>query len=362
MKKLLALQQNSDYSWNYILEIILKHKKALLSAHLVAILATLTTAPVPLLMPLLVDEVLLNKPGTVLKTINQFTPIDWHNPLLYISIILIGSLGLRLFGLIFNVIQTKQFSELAKDIVFHIRRDLILKLQTISLSEYETLGSGTIISHLVTDLETLDQFIGTTVSKLILAFFTIIAVAIILLWMNWQLGLFILLLNPIVIYLTRLVGKQVKYLKAKENNAYSDFQQELTETLEAIQQIRASNRERHYAQQLINSADKVKHHSIHYAWKSDAVNRCSFIIFLFGFDIFRALSMLMVFYSDLTIGQMLAVFGYLWYMMSPVQELLNIQYAFYSAKAALERINRLNRLRLEPHYPHLKNPFIKSTT
>lgn len=54
---------------------------------------------------------------------------------------------------------------------------------------------------------------------------------------------------------------------------------------------------------------------------------------------------------------MMAVFGYLWFMMAPVQELLNIQYAFYAAKAALYRINNLVDLPLEPQYPHLKNPF-----
>ena len=82
-----------------------------------------------------------------------------------------------------------------------------------------------------------------------------------------------------------------------------------------------------------------------------------FLIFLFGFDIFRATAMLMVLYSDLSIGEMLAVFGYLWFMMAPVQEILGIQYAFYAAKAALQRVNHLNTLNQEPHYPHQKNPF-----
>jgi ATP-binding cassette subfamily C protein len=180
--------------------------------------------------------------------------------------------------------------------------------------------------------------------------------------MHWQLGLFILCLNPIVIYFTRAVGSRVKELKAKENSAYGVFQQALSETLEAIHQIRASNRERYYCERLIDSALAVKKHSIAYAWKSDAVGRLSFLIFLFGFDVFRALAMLMVFYSNLSIGQMLAVFGYLWYMMAPVQELLNIQYAFYSAKAALTRINKLNVLQQEPHYPHLHNPFLNTKT
>ena len=72
--------------------------------------------------------------------------------------------------------------------------------------------------------------------------------------------------------------------------------------------------------------------------------------------------MMMVFYSDLSIGEMLAVFGYLWFMMAPVQEILGIQYAFYAAKAALVRINRLNALEQEPYYPHLENPFLNKKT
>jgi ATP-binding cassette subfamily C protein len=72
--------------------------------------------------------------------------------------------------------------------------------------------------------------------------------------------------------------------------------------------------------------------------------------------------MLMVVFSDLTVGEMMAVFGYLWFMMAPVQELLNIQYSFFGAKAALGRVNRLLDLKLEPRYPHLKNPFAGKTT
>lgn len=313
-------------------------------------------------MPLLVDEVLLNKPGITVATINRFFPPLWHTPVLYISLILVFSTVMRLIALGLNIIQSKQFYRLSKDVIFQIRKNLLQRLQVISMSEYESLGTGTVISHLVTDLDTLDQFIGTTMSKLLVAFLTVLGTAIILLWMHWQLGLFILCLNPVVIFFTRAVGSRVKELKAKENSAYGVFQQALSETLEAIHQIRASNRERYYCERLIDSALAVKKHSIAYAWKSDAISRLSFLIFLFGYDIFRALAMLMVFYSNLSIGEMLAVFGYLWYMMGPVQELLNIQYAFYSAKAALARINKLSILRQEPCYPHLENPFSGTKT
>jgi ATP-binding cassette subfamily C protein len=276
--------------------------------------------------------------------------------------VLFASLLFRIAAIFFNIIQSRQFSSIAKDIVFRFRKNLIGHLQTISMSEYESLGTGTVVTHLVTDLDTIDNFIGSTISKLLIALLTIVGTASVLLWMNWQLGLFILLLNPIVIYFTRVVGAKVKLLKSRENSAYEVFQQALTETLEAINQIRASNREQHYCQELIGAALNVKETAVAFAWQSDATGRLSSLVFLFGFDIFRACAMLMVFYANLSIGQMLAVFGYLWVMMGPVQEILSIQYAFYAAKAALARINRLHALKQEPQYPHLENPFLGKKT
>ncbi|MGZ4994311.1 MAG: ABC transporter ATP-binding protein [Methylobacter sp.] len=355
-------QVPQPYSWRTIYELALEHKKELIISHFIAILATIASVPVPLLMPLLVDEVLLHKPGIIIRSVNLLFPVAWQTPILYIGFILLISLVLRIIAIIFNIIQSRQFSCIAKDIVFRIRSELIGHLQNISMSEYESLGTGTVVTYLVKDLDTIDTFIGSTVSKLLVSGLTVIGTAVILLWMNWQLGLFILLLNPVVIYFTRVIGSRVKDLKSRENSAYEVFQQSLTETLEAIHQIRASNREKHYCHQLIESARSVKDFSTAFAWKSDAASRLSFLVFLFGFDVFRACAMLMVFYSDLSIGQMLAVFGYLWFMMAPVQEILSIQYAFYAAKAALIRINRLSALKQEPHYPHIENPFLHKKT
>jgi ATP-binding cassette subfamily C protein len=225
------------------------------------------------------------------------------------------------------------------------------------MSAYEILGSGTVASHLVTDLEAIDNFVSITTSKFLVAILSILGTAIVLLWINWPLALFILFLNPIVIYFTMIFGRRVKLLKKKENSAFQSFQEALQETLDAIQQIRASNRERHYIQRIIDKADRIRHHSAAFTWKSDAANRLSFLIFLFGFDVFRAVSMFMVLWSDLTIGEMLGVFAYLWFMMGPVQEVLGVQYAYQGAQAALSRINEMLRVELEPVYPHKRNPF-----
>jgi ATP-binding cassette subfamily C protein len=350
------------YNWQDIINIILSYKRQIISAHIIAIIATVLSVPIPLLIPFLIDEVLLNKPATIVNTVNWLFPVSWHGAVLAIIVVLLFSWLLRISSLLFSVWQMRQFTIISKAVVFRIRQQLINRLQRVSMAEYETLGSGKIISHLVTDLDTLDQFLGVSLSKFLLAVLSMIATAIILLWIHWQLAIIILIINPLVIYITIYLGRKVKKLKAKENKAYAKFQEILTETLEAIQQIRTSNREHYYLKRVNNSANDIKDYAIDYAWKSDAASRLSFNVFILGFETFRAIGILMVLFSDLSIGQMLAVFGYLWFMLTPMQDIINIQYSYHSANAALQRVNELFSLSMEPQYPQKYNPFENQTT
>jgi len=352
----------APYDWRYLWAIARTHRRELVIANLVALGATLASIPLPLLMPLLVDEVLLKQPGATVAAIDSLFPQQWHGPVLYILVLLGVSVVLRVSALALNVLQGLQFTRVSKDIVYRLRRELLERLQRISMAEYETLGSGGVASHFVTDLQTVDEFVGGTVSRFVVASLSIAGAALILLWMHWQLAVLILLVNPVVVYFTVVVGKRVKELKRRENSAFELFQQSLTETLDAIHQIRAANREKHYVRRMIDRARDVRDHATAFTWQSDAANRASFVIFLSGMDLFRAVSMLMVVFSGLSVGQMFAVFGYLWFMMGPVQEVLNIQFSYYGAKAALGRINRLQQLREEPRYPAVENPFADKPT
>ena len=345
------------YGWAYLLGIAREHRRTLAIANVIAVAAVLFAIPIPLLMPLLVDEVLLGRPGMVVGTLNMVFPGTWHGPVLYVCAILVLTVLLRLTALAFTALQVREFTRISKNMVFHMRRELLGRLERISMAEYETMGSGGVASHFITDMDAIDNFVGTTVAKFLISVLSLVGTAAVLLWMHWPLALFILFMNPIVVYLTIVLGKGVKELKRRENAAFEIFQESLTETLDVIQTIRAANREQHYLQRVAGRARDVRDHGVAFTWKSETANRLSFMVFLVGFDIFRAVSMLLVVFSDLTVGQMMAVFGYLWFMMGPVQEVLNIQFAWYGAKAALARINRLWLLHAEPQFPHEVNPF-----
>ncbi|MCR9590444.1 ABC transporter ATP-binding protein/permease [Vibrio alginolyticus] len=351
------LLKNDTISRSWLITQVKKHKSKLIIANLIAVLATLISVPIPLLMPLMVDEVLLDQPAKGLDAMNAILPEAWHTPTGYIFFTLFLVVLMRAASQGLNILQSRQFTLVSKTITFEMRSKMIDKLGRISIRQYETKGSGGINAHLITDIETIDKFIGSTLAKFVISFLTVIGTAIVLLWLDWRLGLFILLVNPIVIYFSRKLGSMVKHLKRKENHSFEIFQNRLVETLDGIYQLRAANKEREFLQRLKDSANQVRVDADKYAWQSEAAGRVSFLLFLIGFELFRAVAMLMVMFSDLTIGQIFAVFGYLWFMLSPVQELLGIQFSWYSAKAALKRINDLLELEEEQRPVPKVNPF-----
>lgn len=350
-------QAPAQLSWRFIRQLAWRHKHKILLANLLALLATLASVPIPLLLPLLVDEVLLGQTGSAVALMSEILPAAWVKPVGFIGCLLLLTLVLRASALVFNVLQGRLFTQLGKGIIYQLRVVLLGRLQRISLAEYESLGSGAVATNMVTDLDTLDAFIGETLSRFVVAVLTLTGTAAILLWMHWQLALFILLLNPVVVFATVRLGKTVKHLKKQENDSTARFTQALTETLDAIHEVRAGSHQGYFFGRLKNRAKQTRDFAIASKWKTEAAMRASGILFQFGIDIFRAVAMLTVLFSDLSIGQMLAVFSYLWFMIGPVEQLLNLQYALYAANGAMQRLNQLLARRDEQDYPAEQNPF-----
>ena len=104
-------------SWAEIRRLALHHKKSLWVANGVAVLATLCSVPIPLLLPLLVDEVLLGHGDTALKVMNHALPEGWQKAAGYIGLMLVVTLTLRCTALLFNVVQAKLFAGLALSLI-----------------------------------------------------------------------------------------------------------------------------------------------------------------------------------------------------------------------------------------------------
>ncbi|CAM4031647.1 ABC transporter ATP-binding protein [Arcobacter cloacae] len=336
---------NEKITLKYILKLLLENKKALILGQIITIIAIIVSVPIPLLLPLLVDEVLLNKPDFFVNNINDL--LGNGSAFYYIAIVTFIVLFLRLIYFIFGVIITKIFTKISKYVTFKIREKLLNHLELVNMNEYESLGSGSIGANLVTDVNTLDNFIVSVASKFIASILTLIAVAIVIIKIDLILGLMILFIQPIIMIISKKIANKTGLLKKEENKAIEIFQNNINETLDLFGQIKASNKEKFFFKESINKAKNIQITSNEFNYKSVAYERFSFTIFLFAFEIFRAVGLVLVAYSDLSIGLMFAMFGYIWFIMTPVQDILTMQYSYASANAAINRINKILDLKIE---------------
>jgi ATP-binding cassette subfamily C protein len=337
--------KNEPINFTSIFNLVLEKKSSLVSGQFITLLAILVSVPIPLMLPVMVDEVLLDKPAYLVHAIDTF--FTGANAFIYIGIITLVVILLRLIYYVLGVITTKIFTKIAKYVTFMIRKRLLAHLEIASMNEYELLGSGAITSNLITDVNTLDTFLLSSASKFVSSILTLLAVGIVMLMMDPILGILILIVQPLIMLVSKKMSRQTGALKREENQAIEQFQESVSETLELYGQIKASNKESYFFKEALAKANTIQETSNAYGYKSVAYERLSYTIFLSVFELIRASGLLLVAYSDLSIGMMFAMFGYIWFIMTPVQDILSMQYSYASAKAALERLNKILLLQVE---------------
>ena len=319
------------------------------------ILATLCLVPLPMLMPLLIDEVLLEHKGGLTALLSAIFSKDetW----IYLSTIALFAIVLRLAVYIFSNRQTLYATRITQKIAYLMRQRILQHLEKVSLKEYETLKSGGVASKTIQDVETLSAFVGQVVSSGISAVFMLLSVVIIMFWMHWTLTLIVLILNPIFLGLAKIIGRKTSAYLKRKNEMYQLYNEMLHETLELFMQVRVSNQEHLFFGLLQDRAKDVQRVSTQYVYKAHKANNASVFMISTAIDIFRIIAIAGVAYSNLSIGMMIAFLFYLSALVQPMQQLMGLVVGYQSVKPAMERMNQLLGIAQEIEYQPKINPF-----
>lgn len=342
-------------TFNYLLEQVQLHKKKIFIANVLAIVVTLISVPIPLFIPFIVDEVILGKEGRFIATVNQF--IEVSNPVYYIVIVFVLTLLFRAIRSGLDVFRRIIVEGTIEDIRLEIRKKILAHLRDVSMSEYDVLGSGAVSSKMTTDIASVIKFLSGSIGTIAVQLFTLIGISIVMLYLNWQLALIILILNPLVVKGFINTFKRVSKLMKERNKAISRFTNSLTESLELFNQIRVQNRETHFTQKIDSDATDIRNMSFEYQKSSAKSLNFSRLLFMYANDLFKMLALYFVFVGEMSVGEMLAIFIYANMTSAPIHLILNFVKNYHDAKEAMERLNDIMRLKKEPKYVMKQNPF-----
>jgi ATP-binding cassette subfamily B protein len=225
-----------------------------------------------------------------------------------------------------------------QDFLYDLRARVYSHVQALSLSFYERYTSGRIISRLTNDIDTLTDLLATGLTSLATATLSILAIAVVLLLLDWRLGLITLLAFPSILLLSH-------WFRRNSSRAYRAVRQAIalvivhfTESLGGIRAVQSYSREERN-QQIFE--DLNRRYRDANAWSVQLSATYAPGISLLGRLATLAVlgwGGLLVLRGSLTLGVLTAFVLYVRQFFEPMQDLTQFYNLFQAAAAALEKL------------------------
>lgn len=274
----------------------------------------------PYLMKIIIDDVIIK------KDMRLFTVIIGILFLIYI----LRSILISFRIVMDNIVQ--------QGLIFDLRNHVYHSLQRLSLSYFESKDTGKIVSRIINDVEALQAIVTAGLTTLFVAFITLIGSLVILVTINLKLTLIAMIPIPLLTFLIfRFSGKahrsyrQVRRKLAKVTSI-------LQESIFGIREIKTFTQE-DYEEKKFSIQGKgylrsnmriAKLWSIYYPLILFVSSLGTVLVLWFGGGEVIA--------GVLSIGSLVAFYGYLGLFYQPIDQLNQVNNMFQHARAAGERV------------------------
>lgn len=226
----------------------------------------------------------------------------------------------------------------AQQLVYRLAKDLFEHIQRLSLRFFERWGTGEIISRITNDIQVLQQAVyGGTVRSMV-SVVNMLAFAIIMALLNWQLAFLVYLTIPLLIIASSITAEKlrVRYLRVQEKAA--DVNNILQENISGVRVSKAfaqegEQRRRFYDENQGNLSANMSTASVQ-AIATPAIQMISAL----GMSLVLGVGTWQILNSTLTVGTLVAFVSYLIQFYQPVEDLIRVNNTLQQALAAAERI------------------------
>lgn len=219
-----------------------------------------------------------------------------------------------------------------------VRQSLFSHLVRMPLSAFGREGTGQLMSRVTNDTIILQGGVAEIIRDLLRNSFTAVGMLIALLYINYKLTLFILLVMPFTLIPIRKIGKKLRKSSIRSQERYGNVNQHLAETLTAIRLIKSVGSEeeeirrfRYYSHEYAEGQFKmVKYENmLSPIMESIGALGIGVAVWLGGYSVIHGQLSLGTLVGFLTAAQML---------YQPIKGLGNSQAGIQSSLAAAERI------------------------
>lgn len=184
------------------------------------------------------------------------------------TMILAAYFGLYLVQMFFQYLGNIWFAKVSYSVVRDIRRDAFGKVQSLGMAYFDQTPSGSIVSRLTNDTESISEMFSGILSSFISALFVIVVTLYTMFALDWKLTSMLVLFLPVIFILVNLYRKKSAPVVAKTRSLLSNINSKLAESIEGIRIIQAFSQEK----RLTEEFEAINQEHLAYASKSMALD------------------------------------------------------------------------------------------
>jgi ABC-type multidrug transport system fused ATPase/permease subunit len=240
-------------------------------------------------------------------------------------------------------------------VVNDLRCDVLGKLTSLSLDYFNRSTTGDMLTRVNADTVNLHRAMRQGTADLMKEIFTMFGVFCYLMFKDWKLTLFVLVLIPIIIIPLFVLGKKARRASRESRKANVGQNSLLVEALMGIRVLKAFNLESRHLQRFREFSKKLIHHGMKGVQAKEMVNPIIEIIAAVGVGAL----IVYLFWSEQSLSTLVTFIAGVAWFFTPAKKIAGVHILFEQAGAGVERLVELMREKptvVEPAQPKpLKN-------
>ncbi|ULO10513.1 ABC transporter ATP-binding protein [Paenibacillus sp. 19GGS1-52] len=288
------------------------------------ILGTITKLTVPFLTSLAIDKAI--------------APKDGHPSLTLLYTLTASVVVLYLIQWIAGVYRIKYTNVIGQRVIYDLRSDLFRHIQKLSFNFFDKRPAGSVLVRVTNDINSLQDLFTNGVVNLMIDCVQLLGIMVILLLLNWKLGLAVMITVPVMFLVSTKLRQKIRLAWQDVRMKNSRINSHLNESIQGIRVTQAYTQE----QENMNYFDAMNTDSRKSWNKASAMNQAfgpiieitggfgTMILFWYGAHLIES--------GELTIGFLVAFSTYVSNFWDPINRLGQMYNQLLVAMASSERI------------------------
>ena len=243
-----------------------------------------------------------------------------------------------------SYVQTVRMGTVGRNVLFKLRNRLFAQLSRLPIAFFAQNRAGDLISRVNSDTEKINNFFSQALMQMFGNLFLVLGAGVLLLALNWRMGLIALVPATAMLVITRALSPWVKRTSRRSMESLGALSADISESLANFQVIAAFNRLDYFREKF----DAANQRNYGAAVKAGVASGLFMPLYTLAGNaaqiLVLALGVWLIVRHELTVGLLIGYLLYVTAFYNPLRQLATVWSSWQTMLAAMDRVSEVLNL------------------